>query len=65
MAKKPVKNELAKLLKIRHETKTELADSLGMSLAQLRHIEAGRRKPTLPQAIALEDHLKIPIRVWL
>lgn len=68
MAKNPRKqtaNGLARLLKIRCETKTVLAESLGMTLAQLRHIEAGRRRPTLPQAVALEDELQIPIRSWL
>lgn len=46
-------------------SKTEFADSVGILLNQLRHIEVGRRIPTLPQAIALEDHLEIPIRAWL
>lgn len=46
-------------------SKTEFADSVGILLNQLRHIEVGRRVPTLPQAIALEDHLKIPIRAWV
>lgn len=46
-------------------SKTEFADSVGILLNQLRHIEVGRRIPTLPQAVALEDRLKIPIRAWL
>ncbi len=46
-------------------TKTELARGLGMTVEQLRHIEAGRRRPTLDQAVALEDELEIPIRAWL
>ncbi len=46
-------------------TKTRLAECLGMTVEQLRHIEAGRRRPTLDQAVALEDELEIPIRAWL
>ncbi len=45
--------------------KTTLAERMGMTVEQLRHIESGRRGPTLAQAVALEDHLKIPIRAWL
>lgn len=56
---------LARAVKGSAQTKTELAAELGISIEQLRHIETGRRKPTLPQACALEDHLAIPIRAWV
>lgn len=55
---------LADWLKTTTESKTETAEGLGMSVEQLRHIETGRRTPTLPQAIVLEDKLLIPIRSW-
>ncbi len=45
-------------------TKTELAESLGMSLSQLRHLETGRRRPLLPVAVVLEEKLGIPVRAW-
>lgn len=63
----------AELLKRRLEelqkedsTKTEIAKSCGMSVEQLRHIEAGRRSPTLAQALAIEDQFpEISARSWL
>jgi transcriptional regulator with XRE-family HTH domain len=66
MARKPKgPRELGRLLADFSRTKSEVAEDLGMSLGQLRHIEAGRRLPTLEQAIALEDILMIPVRHWL
>lgn len=56
---------LASVLGGTETTKTEIAAALGMSIEQLRHIEAGRRSPTLSQAVALEDGLRIPVRFWL
>lgn len=46
-------------------TKTALASRLGMSIEQLRHIEAGRRQPTLTQAVAIRDKLSIPVTAWV
>ena len=46
-------------------TKTKVAGLLGMTVEQLRHIEAGRRRPTLAQALAIEDVLSIPARSWI
>jgi len=45
-------------------TKTELAESLGMSPGQLRHLETGRRRPLLPAAVAIEEKLGIPVHAW-
>lgn len=56
---------LAAAIEAAGASKTEIAKSLGISLGQLRHLETGRRRPLLPAAIALEDHLKIPIRAWV
>lgn len=47
------------------QTKTEIALLFDLSIEQLRHLETGRRKPTLAQACALEDYAEIPIRSWL
>ncbi len=46
-------------------TKTDFARGLGMTLEQLRHIETGRRRPTLEQGEAIRRRLKIPVRAWL
>jgi DNA-binding XRE family transcriptional regulator len=56
---------LAQAIEGRDGTKTEIAASIGMTVEQLRHIEAGRRQPILTQAIAIEDEFEIPARSWV
>ena len=58
------RQQLTRWLEASPESKTDTATDLGMSVEQLRHIESGRRKPTLPQAVAFEDQLGIPVRAW-
>ena len=55
---------LARAIKGFDGSRTEFAAAIEMSVEQLRHIEAGRRQPTLPQSIQLEDTYEIPIRSW-
>lgn len=47
------------------QTKTEIADLCGMTIEQLRHVVAERRRPTLAQAVSIETRLGIPIRAWI
>ena len=44
--------------------KTQIAESVGISLNQLRHLETGRRRPLLPAAVRIEDVLGIPVCSW-
>ena len=46
-------------------TATALAGKCCMFPVQLCHLVKGRRIPTLPQAIALNDHARIPYKAWL
>lgn len=45
-------------------SRTDIARDLGMSLQTLSNIARRGRLPTLPQAVAMEDFLAIPVRSW-
>lgn len=47
-----------------HLIKAHEAESMGMSKQQLAHILAGRRRPTLKQALAIACHTGVPIALW-
>lgn len=57
--------ELTRYLDQYDGTKTELAAEAGISLGQLRHLATGRRRPTLAQAVQIEDTIGIPVRSWV
>lgn len=44
--------------------RTHEAEAMGMSKQQLGHILAGRRQPTLLQAIAINTHTGIDLGLW-
>ncbi len=47
-------------------SKTDIAKSCGMTGQQLRHIESGRRSPTLAQAFAIEERFpEIAAKSWV
>lgn len=58
------KKLLAAAIESSEITKTEFAESLGISPGQLKHFETGRRRPLLPDAVAIEEKLGIPIHAW-
>ncbi len=58
------RQQLARAIKDFNGNRTEFAAERGMSVEQLRHIDSGRRPPTVEQAIAFEDKDGIPIRSW-
>jgi hypothetical protein len=59
------RRQLAQAMDDYDGSRTSFATGVGMSIGQLRHIVSGRRKPTIRQAIAIEDEHGIPIRSWL
>jgi plasmid maintenance system antidote protein VapI len=42
----------------------ELAECIGMAASSVAPVLKGRRRPTLDQAMELEDLIKIPMRAW-
>jgi transcriptional regulator with XRE-family HTH domain len=46
-------------------SRTELADQVGCSLAMLRHLEQGRRRPSRQLAERLAFYLQIPKQEWV
>jgi hypothetical protein len=47
-----------------HLVRAHEAETMGMSKQQLGHILAGRRRPTLRQALAIDLHTAVPVDAW-
>lgn len=47
-----------------HLVKAHEAEAMGMTKQQLAHILAGRRRPTLKQALAIHCHTGVAIGLW-
>lgn len=59
-----IQRRVRKVLRRQKPPKTQewLADQLGISKSYLSMILAGKRRPSLPLAIALEDKTGVPMR---